>query len=207
MYAPRWAAYFASLDTALVRGTAPVAVDWFAREDAWAHGHQTYPTAPSGDLVALAGEVGAALGCHPGRVRTSSCAGGPVLLGRPGRSAGAANGTGAAAPAGPGAGAGRRLEPLQPRPPRAVRHLELDDERSLGQRDGLAALADLVDHVVVRGQGRVVVVPREFVDVDDEVVVAPVVDGHVGHAARVQQHLGAPVLRLLLRQARGRRQR
>ncbi|MFI0923970.1 alpha-N-acetylglucosaminidase [Streptomyces sp. NPDC021012] len=65
VYAPRWAAYFASLDTALVRGTAPVAVDWFAREDAWAHGHQTYPTAPSGDPVALAGEVGAALAVSP----------------------------------------------------------------------------------------------------------------------------------------------
>ncbi|WP_086827434.1 alpha-N-acetylglucosaminidase [Streptomyces sp. NRRL B-24572] len=61
VYAPRWAAYFAGLDTALVRGTAPVAVDWFAREDAWAHGHQAYPTVPSGDPVALAGEVGAAL--------------------------------------------------------------------------------------------------------------------------------------------------
>ncbi|MEU7387676.1 alpha-N-acetylglucosaminidase [Streptomyces tanashiensis] len=61
VYAPRWAAYFASLDTALVRGTAPVAIDWFARDDAWAHGHQTYPTVPTGDPVALAGEVGTAL--------------------------------------------------------------------------------------------------------------------------------------------------
>ncbi|MFF8376029.1 alpha-N-acetylglucosaminidase [Streptomyces sp. NPDC015661] len=61
VYAPRWAAYFASLDTALVRGTAPVAIDWFARDDAWAHGRRAYPTAPEGDPVALAGEVAAAL--------------------------------------------------------------------------------------------------------------------------------------------------
>ncbi|MFB7453120.1 alpha-N-acetylglucosaminidase [Streptomyces sp. NPDC056194] len=61
VYAPRWAAYFASLDTALVQGTAPAAIDWFAREDAWAHGHQAYPTSPTGDPVALAGEVAAAL--------------------------------------------------------------------------------------------------------------------------------------------------
>ncbi|MFF3603921.1 alpha-N-acetylglucosaminidase [Streptomyces sp. NPDC002463] len=61
VYAPRWAAYFASLDTALVQGTAPAAIDWFAREDAWARGHQAYPTSPTGDPVALAGEVAAAL--------------------------------------------------------------------------------------------------------------------------------------------------
>ncbi|MBB4980566.1 alpha-N-acetylglucosaminidase [Streptomyces nymphaeiformis] len=61
VYAPRWAAYFASLDTALVQGTAPAAIDWFAGEDAWAHGHQAYPTSPTGDPVALAGEVAAAL--------------------------------------------------------------------------------------------------------------------------------------------------
>ncbi|MFD5372225.1 alpha-N-acetylglucosaminidase [Streptomyces sp. NPDC127103] len=61
VYAPRWAAYFASLDRALVTGTAPVAVDWFARDDAWARGHQRYPTTPTGDPFALAGEVRAAL--------------------------------------------------------------------------------------------------------------------------------------------------
>ncbi|MEU6879917.1 alpha-N-acetylglucosaminidase [Streptomyces sp. NPDC046712] len=57
VYAPRWAAYFASLDSALVNGKDPVAIDWFARDDAWARGHEPYPTAPSGDPVALAGEV------------------------------------------------------------------------------------------------------------------------------------------------------
>ncbi|MFE1551915.1 alpha-N-acetylglucosaminidase [Streptomyces sp. NPDC058718] len=61
VYAPRWAAYFASLDDALVSGTEPVAIDWFERDDAWARGHQPYPTTPTGDPVALAAEVGAAL--------------------------------------------------------------------------------------------------------------------------------------------------
>ncbi|MFD0154670.1 alpha-N-acetylglucosaminidase [Streptomyces sp. NPDC055721] len=61
VYAPRWAAYFASLDSALVSGTEPVAIDWFARDDAWARGHQPYATTPTGDPVALAAEVGAAL--------------------------------------------------------------------------------------------------------------------------------------------------
>ncbi|MER5709824.1 alpha-N-acetylglucosaminidase [Streptomyces sp. NPDC002122] len=61
VYAPRWAAYFASLDSALVSGAEPVAIDWFARDDAWARGHQPYPTTPTGDPLALAAEVGAAL--------------------------------------------------------------------------------------------------------------------------------------------------
>ncbi|MGW6392601.1 alpha-N-acetylglucosaminidase [Streptomyces sp. NPDC055103] len=79
VYAPRWAAYFARLDRALVSGrgdgsgvadghddgsgsgTEPVAVDWFASDDAWAHGLQRYATTPAGDPVALAGEVLAAL--------------------------------------------------------------------------------------------------------------------------------------------------
>ncbi|MFC7923137.1 alpha-N-acetylglucosaminidase [Streptomyces cinereoruber] len=61
LYAPRWAAYFASLDTALTTGTTPVAVDWFARDDAWAREHRRYPTAPTGDPHALAEEVRTAL--------------------------------------------------------------------------------------------------------------------------------------------------
>ncbi|MFJ5829363.1 alpha-N-acetylglucosaminidase [Streptomyces sp. NPDC093089] len=61
VYAPRWAAFFAGLDEALVTGTAPAAVDWFAGDDAWARGHRAYPSAPTGDPVALAGEVHAAL--------------------------------------------------------------------------------------------------------------------------------------------------
>ncbi|WP_318206337.1 alpha-N-acetylglucosaminidase [Streptomyces sp. SJL17-1] len=66
VYAPRWAAYFASLDRALVNGTQPLAVDWFAHDDAWARGHQRYPTTPTGDPFALAGEVLAALAAPAG---------------------------------------------------------------------------------------------------------------------------------------------
>ncbi|MCT4353597.1 alpha-N-acetylglucosaminidase [Streptomyces sp. Je 1-79] len=61
LYAPRWATYFAGLDHALVNGTAPVPVDWFAVDDAWARARASYPTRPAGDPVALAGEVLAAL--------------------------------------------------------------------------------------------------------------------------------------------------
>lgn len=61
VYAPRWAAYFETLDRALVTGTEPEVVDWFARDDAWARGHQRYATAPAGDPVALAEEVRAVL--------------------------------------------------------------------------------------------------------------------------------------------------
>ncbi|MFI9116052.1 alpha-N-acetylglucosaminidase [Streptomyces venezuelae] len=61
VYAPRWAAYFASLDRALVNETEPVAIDWFARDDAWARGHRSYPTLPSGDPFTLAAEVSRAL--------------------------------------------------------------------------------------------------------------------------------------------------
>ncbi|CAM5581779.1 alpha-N-acetylglucosaminidase [Streptomyces narbonensis] len=61
VYAPRWAAYFASLDTALTNRTDPKAIDWFARDDAWARGHKKYATTPTGDPVVLAGEVLAAL--------------------------------------------------------------------------------------------------------------------------------------------------
>ncbi|MEU3693327.1 alpha-N-acetylglucosaminidase [Streptomyces narbonensis] len=61
VYAPRWAAYFASLDTALTNRTDPQPIDWFARDDAWARGHEPYATTPAGDPVALAGEALAAL--------------------------------------------------------------------------------------------------------------------------------------------------
>ncbi|ALO06931.1 Alpha-N-acetylglucosaminidase [Streptomyces venezuelae] len=61
VYAPRWAAYFASLDTALANRTDPQPIDWFARDDAWARGHKQYTTTPTGDPVALAAEVLTAL--------------------------------------------------------------------------------------------------------------------------------------------------
>ncbi|MBD0693655.1 alpha-N-acetylglucosaminidase, partial [Streptomyces sp. CBMA123] len=59
LYAPRWAAYFASLDDALVHGTRPVPVDFFALDDAWAHSTARYPAAPVGDPVEAAAAVAA----------------------------------------------------------------------------------------------------------------------------------------------------
>lgn len=61
LYAKRWAAYFASLDTALITGNAPAAVDFFAMDDAWARSTTAYPTTPSGDPVAVASQIAAAL--------------------------------------------------------------------------------------------------------------------------------------------------
>lgn len=61
LYAPRWAAYFASLDRALSTRTDPAPIDWFALEDDWARSTTRYPVVPSGDPVALAREVAAAV--------------------------------------------------------------------------------------------------------------------------------------------------
>ncbi|WP_308293505.1 alpha-N-acetylglucosaminidase [Streptomyces sp. RM72] len=56
-YAKRWTTYLDSLDTALVTGRPPAAVDWFALENAWNQRHDRYPVEPSGDPVATAAEV------------------------------------------------------------------------------------------------------------------------------------------------------
>jgi alpha-N-acetylglucosaminidase len=61
LYAKRWAAYFASLDTALSTGTTPAAVDYFAMDDAWARAGTSYPTTPTGDPVAVAAHLAATL--------------------------------------------------------------------------------------------------------------------------------------------------
>ncbi|MEV6006118.1 alpha-N-acetylglucosaminidase TIM-barrel domain-containing protein [Streptomyces sp. NPDC051976] len=61
LYAKRWAAYFSSLDTALVNSTAPAPVDFFAMDDAWARATTTYPTTASGDPVAVAASVATSL--------------------------------------------------------------------------------------------------------------------------------------------------
>ncbi|MFL9682950.1 hypothetical protein [Streptomyces sp. KL110A] len=103
--------------------------------------------------------------------------------------------------------AGARLDALEPGPPRPVRHLELDDEGSFGERHGLAPLADLVDDVLVVRQDGVVVVAGQLEHVDDEVVVAPVVDRQIGDPAGVQQHVRPLELRLLLGQPPGTRER
>ncbi|MFC8462111.1 hypothetical protein ACFUJ0_35715, partial [Streptomyces sp. NPDC057242] len=65
LYAPRGAAYFARLAPPRAPGRAPVAVDWFAKDDAWARDHRSYPTAPTGDFLALAEEVRTVLAKAP----------------------------------------------------------------------------------------------------------------------------------------------
>ncbi|WND39576.1 alpha-N-acetylglucosaminidase [Streptomyces sp. BB1-1-1] len=56
-YAMRWTTYLDSLDTALATGRAPVAIDWFALENAWNQQRDSYPVRASGDPVALAAAV------------------------------------------------------------------------------------------------------------------------------------------------------
>lgn len=58
-YLPRWQAYFDSLDAALVSGSSPKPIDWFAMGDAWARGSSTdtLPTTPSGDISKLGAQV------------------------------------------------------------------------------------------------------------------------------------------------------
>lgn len=70
LYAQRWSVYFATLDDALATGGEPAAVDWYALDDAWAHrtsDDTTGPTGtePTGDPVALARAVAAALANSP----------------------------------------------------------------------------------------------------------------------------------------------
>ncbi|MEU2116087.1 alpha-N-acetylglucosaminidase [Streptomyces sp. NPDC016459] len=60
-YAMRWTKYLDSLDTALVTGRAPVAIDWFAVENAWNLERAAYPVHASGDPMALATAVHEAL--------------------------------------------------------------------------------------------------------------------------------------------------
>nr|WP_272924083.1 alpha-N-acetylglucosaminidase [Streptomyces sp. SID5789] len=66
-YAMRWTTYLDSLDAALVTGRPPSAVDWFALENAWNQERDRYPVHPSGDPVAAATAVLAALPAPAGR--------------------------------------------------------------------------------------------------------------------------------------------
>lgn len=56
-YAMRWTTYLDSLDTALVTGRPPAAIDWFALENAWNQRHDPYPDEPSGDAMTTATAV------------------------------------------------------------------------------------------------------------------------------------------------------
>ncbi|QKW18010.1 alpha-N-acetylglucosaminidase C-terminal domain-containing protein [Kitasatospora sp. NA04385] len=61
VHAKAWSAYLKSLDTALATNSAPVPVDFFAIEDAWAKSTNTYPTTPTGDAYAVASAIAASL--------------------------------------------------------------------------------------------------------------------------------------------------
>ncbi|MEV3860158.1 alpha-N-acetylglucosaminidase TIM-barrel domain-containing protein [Streptomyces sp. NPDC050095] len=68
LYAGRWQRYFDALDAALADAVAPERIDWFAYEDAWAHGHETHPAEPKGDAHRLAEEVRDTLARSPHQI-------------------------------------------------------------------------------------------------------------------------------------------
>ncbi|GAA1368149.1 alpha-N-acetylglucosaminidase [Streptomyces beijiangensis] len=80
-YKPRWTRFFASLRTALTTGTAPAAIDWFAADDVWMHGSESYPVEPSGDEIRQAAALAALL--HPEPVLTLSFAPAAPAVGVP----------------------------------------------------------------------------------------------------------------------------
>ncbi|MFJ9083189.1 alpha-N-acetylglucosaminidase TIM-barrel domain-containing protein [Streptomyces sp. NPDC102384] len=53
LYLPRWRRYFTELADALAEEREPDEIDWFAMDDKWAHGHETYPERPSGSIERL----------------------------------------------------------------------------------------------------------------------------------------------------------
>ncbi|PWK74398.1 alpha-N-acetylglucosaminidase [Streptomyces sp. CG 926] len=61
LYAPRWAAYFASLEEALVRSAAPREIDWHAFEAEWAGRTTRHPNRPNGDPYRSAAQIAATL--------------------------------------------------------------------------------------------------------------------------------------------------
>ncbi|WP_433188083.1 alpha-N-acetylglucosaminidase C-terminal domain-containing protein [Actinoallomurus sp. CA-150999] len=76
LYRQRWKTYFGELDAALTAGRAPKSIDWFAIDDAWAHGHQRYATRTTGDIGSIARTVAATLARpadSPARLRSSGC--------------------------------------------------------------------------------------------------------------------------------------
>ncbi|MGW1052705.1 alpha-N-acetylglucosaminidase [Streptomyces sp. NPDC002521] len=61
LYRTRWQTYFDTLSC----GKDPATIDWFALEDAWAHGHEAHPTEPHGSPYALARRVRDVLASAP----------------------------------------------------------------------------------------------------------------------------------------------
>ncbi|WP_328993159.1 alpha-N-acetylglucosaminidase C-terminal domain-containing protein [Kribbella sp. NBC_01245] len=56
-YAPRWKAYLDELSAALRDNRAPTSFDWYQRGADWAASSESLPTAPIGDIHAVAGRV------------------------------------------------------------------------------------------------------------------------------------------------------
>ncbi|MFB7783042.1 alpha-N-acetylglucosaminidase [Streptomyces vinaceus] len=72
LYAPRWAAYFETLEESLVRRAAPREIDWHAFEEDWARRTTRHPSGangPSGDPYTLAKDIAAALKSWEGGAR------------------------------------------------------------------------------------------------------------------------------------------
>ncbi|NID16714.1 alpha-N-acetylglucosaminidase [Luteibacter yeojuensis] len=56
-YYARWKLYFDSLKKALDTGGKAERIDWYAFGETWARGQKAYPTEPSGDIHAMAGQI------------------------------------------------------------------------------------------------------------------------------------------------------
>jgi len=70
LYRTRWKTYF----DALAAGRDPATIDWFALEDRWAHGHETYPTEPKGSPYVLARRVRELLATTPHQAALTAAA-------------------------------------------------------------------------------------------------------------------------------------
>jgi alpha-N-acetylglucosaminidase len=68
-YAVRWKLYFDSLDSALVSGTPPKPIDWYAFGDAWNRSGKQYAAEPVGDTYAASIAIAKSLGLQPEEVR------------------------------------------------------------------------------------------------------------------------------------------
>lgn len=78
-YAPRWRAYFSSLEAALVEGRVAEPIDWYAFGAAWAARTDPLPVTPSGDVHEVAGRVLEHLTAHPLALTASSSVSRPVV--------------------------------------------------------------------------------------------------------------------------------
>ncbi|MET8416850.1 alpha-N-acetylglucosaminidase [Streptomyces sp. NPDC005134] len=84
LYLTRWTLYFRELSSALKEDRLQKTVDWFALEDGWAHGHDSYPTKTTGDVQKLARQVHDTLAADPHQVTlTASSPTGAVAEGSP----------------------------------------------------------------------------------------------------------------------------